>query len=43
MEQDIDPAATGLVSASTHCVFGPSDLYSDGSVHWGGFTVHLIP
>lgn len=36
-------ATSGLVSASTHCVFGPSDLYAEGYVHWGGFTATLIP
>ena len=36
-------ATSGVVSASTHCVFGTSDLYDDGYVHWGGFTVLFIP
>lgn len=36
-------ATSGVVSASTHCIFGPSNFYPDGYVHWGGFTVVLIP
>ena len=36
-------ATSGLLSATTHCIFGPSDIYADGYVHWGGFAVLLIP
>lgn len=36
-------ATSGLISTTTHCVFGQSDFYADGFVHWGGFTVLLLP
>ncbi len=36
-------ATSGLISATVHCVFGPSDTYADGFVGWGGFTVLLVP
>lgn len=32
-------AASGLIGVVTHCVFGPSDTYDDGSVTWGPRTI----
>jgi hypothetical protein len=36
-------ATSGAISASTHCVFGPSDVYPDGYVEWRNFSVQLTP
>jgi hypothetical protein len=36
-------AYSGLLGVVTHCIFGPSDVYEDGYVHWGERRILFVP